>query len=54
MIPPGLRSAPGSFYTLPLLDRYPAPEKSPGVCRKGAGSIQPAQICAGFSFTARP
>ena len=48
---PGPAKHPGVVLYPAPSDRYPAPEKSPGVCRKGTGSIRPARICAGFSFT---
>nr|DAE74909.1 MAG TPA: hypothetical protein [Caudoviricetes sp.] len=37
MIPPGLQSTPGAFYTLPPPADAP-PLKRPGVCQRGAGA----------------
>nr|DAE67059.1 MAG TPA: hypothetical protein [Bacteriophage sp.] len=32
---PAPADTPGAFCTLPPSGRYPAPEKSPGICRRG-------------------
>lgn len=50
---PGPAKTPGSFYTLPLLTNTPPLKRAPWCTGEVAGSIQPAPMCAGFSFPIR-